>query len=519
MKCAQQQSFVTVFLALAYLTDIASSKDLSPLLKASSSVTKRNLEDNGDDFSFGQWAGNLLDSIVGSVGGNDDGETETDLDLDLDLGLCTFVEAAIGMGEGFGVTANCTCDGGWESGLELSCNFDECAPGSDVCGKVNMKFVFGGIDGPVDMTACADFENDQYQETCFSYQLEMDNGFQQTCQATYGGQPCDCAIESNLCLKADCSRFVPGATIDTCQYLSMTDAGDMQNFFPDFEIFQPDFQLQAENVPWETLDFENLDFDNFDVGALQWGDILNEETWMGLIGNNPTFEGAEGLSGGVCKLMYQAANLSQDLGMESSCECGYDETKGALELSCDFSETCTSKDDFLCGSVSTKLTYAGLTEIYTDVCIKYLEFPETCYSYGVPFAQVEGGDQLPGNKNDNNGLTPPSFFRDCSARYGGGDNNCKCTIDENSCLTVDCTDFEPLAITDECQVVDLKDIAEDTSKVVLNFRTPTEEDVVSDGAGGEFVALESSKNSGGAAGGASIAMATLIVAVAGQQFW
>ena len=83
----------------------------------------------------------------------------------------------------------------------------------------------------------------------------------------------------------------------------------------------------------------------------------------------------------------------------------------------------------LCGSASMKLTYASL--------------PETCYSYGIPFADagaLPGGiDLTPGNNID---LSLP-LVRDCSARYGGDNNknNCKCTIDENSCLKVDCTDW------------------------------------------------------------------------------
>lgn len=318
MKFTQYNIFAAACLVLACLSVMVSSQDLSHLPKAASFVAKRRLEDDGGGFNFGdiwdsitggddnddeeangddlgEWAGDLWDSITGREDNDDEEEEASGDDLgewvgnlwdniaggdddedggigDLDLNLCSLVETAIGMGESFGVTANCTCDGDWNSGVKLSCNFDECAPDSDVCGKVDMEFLFGGIDGPVDMTACADFQDGQYQETCFSYQLEMNDGFEQTCQATYGGQACDCQIESGVCLKADCSRFVPGATIDTCQYLSMADAGDMQNFFPDFEIFQPDFQLQAENVPWERLDFENLDFDNFDVANLEWGD-------------------------------------------------------------------------------------------------------------------------------------------------------------------------------------------------------------------------------------------------------
>jgi hypothetical protein len=307
----------------------------------------------------------------------------------------------------------------------------------------------------------------------------------------------------------------------------------------------------------------------------------NATTWIDLIGDNPTFFDVdiEGhLSSAACTLLAQAANLSEELRAEGSCKCGYDETTGVLELSCGFADYCGSgesedesesedvsedvsedesedghedeeledEDAFmdeavarnanptantgglppLCGSASMKLTYASLTEIQADVCIQYSKFPETCYSYGIPFADfgsLPGGIDLTlGNNID----MPSPLVRDCSARYGGDNNNCKCTIDENSCLKVDCTDFEPLAITENCQVVDLAGV-DNTSKVVLNFKVPGEGDVVSDGNGGEFIALMSleqfsgsSSNIAGNSGMAVAAMATTIgILVAGQLLW
>ena len=522
MKSTQHRISLATLLALTYLTAIASSKDLSPPM-----VAKRRLDEGG--FNIGEWAGNIWNSVFGddeaetenqeessgnwldNLFGGDDSSEESDDDegdsfLGFDLDICSFVEGAIGIGESFGVNANCKCTGDWSSGLKFQCNFDECAPGSsNVCGNVDLGITLGGIDGPIKMDACADFDNDEYKQSCFSYQLEIDGGLDQTCKATYGGQDCECSIEKGVCLKMDCSRFVPGASIDTCQSLSMSDATDTQNFFPNFDIFQEDFQLFAEKVPWETIDFDNLDSANFNVANVQWDNFLNtaNETWMDLIGDNPTFGGVEGLSEGVCTLMYQAVNLSQDVGAESSCTCGYDESSSALKLSCDFEEACTNQDNPLCGSASVDLTFDSLTKISADVCIQYLDFPETCYSYGIPFAEVAG-------------LTVPTFVQECSAQYGGEGNNCKCTIDENSCLQVDCTNFEPLAITKQCQVVGFDDVAEDPSSVLLNFETPTANDVVSDGSGGVFAALESQRDSSGSARGFALAVATVLVAVAGQ---
>jgi len=532
MKFAQQKTFVVLLLgALLQATSATSSS--SPK-EAPGFISKRRLEE--EDFDFGEWTGNFFDNVMDAIGfgeDNDDGSNDSGLDL------CSIVELAIGMGSQFGVEANCGCDGDMETGLELTCNYDQCAPGaSDVCGTVDLKFEFGGSDGNiVDMTACSDFAFEQFQTTCFSYRIDQSDGsnngfgFSPTCEATYGGNQCDCDIEANnICMTIDCTRFFPGAKIDTCQVLSMVDESDMENWFPNFDAFQPGFELQAEDIPWATLDFKKMDFDNFDIGAVQWlGDdegILTS-TWIDLIGDNPTFLDAEGISPGVCTLLYQAANITENLGIDGSCTCGYNEAKDALELSCGFSESCVTTGasaDPLCGSVTMNLTYGSLAEIYTDVCIQYSQFPQVCYSYGIPFAEDpipdlpdRINDDLNGvinnNSNYGNGLTIP-LLRDCSARYGGDENNCKCSMDENFCMTVDCTDFEPLAITDNCQVIDLKGATEDnSSSVVLNFRPPGEDVVVSDGEGGEFVPTQQQGPIESSAASTSLFAAAMAVAI------
>jgi hypothetical protein len=80
------------------------------------------------------------------------------------------------------------------------------------------------------------------------------------------------------------------------------------------------------------------------------------------------------------------------------------------------------------------LTFESLAQADANICTEYSDYPETCYSYPIPVA---------------NQGTP----RVCTGRYGEG--NRRCTVDEFFCMSVDCTDFEPLALTDECQVVSL----------------------------------------------------------------
>lgn len=546
---AQQNFFLGVFLAGLVSTATAAGGIFRPAL--ASHNTHRRLEDGG---GFDTWANDVWDNVMDSMGFGDDnspaigdndntgiqwGEAgswdawlsltlesiEGDGDFSLELfdgsNVCPLVEAAIGMGSDFGVEANCACDGDFETGLDINCRFDACASGeSEICGTVKLDFAFGGPDGTIDMSACSDFQNDPFQEICFSYTMDVrgEDGslFDQTCAATYGDQDCQCSIENGICLSIDCSAFVPGAKVDTCQVLSMVDAEDLENWIPAFDIFQPGFELQAEEIPWADLDLVNLDYDNFDLSTIRWGDDFSGATWTDLLGGNPNFLTAEGLSEGTCNLMARAVDLSEELGAEGDCDCRYDETTGVLDLSCSFSETCTGDENSdvasaigdlglpkLCGSVSLSLTYTSLAEVYADVCVQYDDFPETCYTYGIPFASdpvfippplvIEG----PGKDNTNgeNGApldtggdltTLPAAIRECSARYGGPENDCRCTIDANNCLVVDCTDFEPLAITDDCQVIGLNNTS--ASRMIPEFRPPGADDVVSDGSGGSFVA-------------------------------
>jgi hypothetical protein len=491
------------------------------------STTKRNLQ----DFDAGAWANGFLGELVGGGGGSDSGDDDfhgdydddsddagwnddygsdgnseiawgnvgawddwlADLmDTDGDGGLaalmnaggdggfgefdfCTIVEVAIGMTPTFGIEADCDCRGDFGSGLEVDCAFNECALGSEICGSVGLNFTFGGPDGMIEASVCADFYEDDFKETCFSYGIDMRSGgtITQTCEASYGGEQCECDIE-NVCLNLDCSSILPGAAMEhKCQLLSMTEGSDLANWMPDFDIFKPDFKLDAGDVPWETLNYDKLDWDNFNVSAVQWNNSeMMTKSWTDLIGGNFDLsnvgDGVSGIvSSGVCKLMSQVVKLTDELGIEGSCSC--DDTDG-LAMSCEFSNLCIDVVDVggiigdsnntLCGNVSMNLTFESLAQVDADICIEYSDYPETCYSYPIPVA-----DQS----------TP----RVCTARYG--EENCRCAMDENFCMSVDCTDFEPLALTDECQVVSLAGAIQ-PERLMLGFKVPEEGMTVNDGS-------------------------------------
>lgn len=525
MKFSQHPSFLATLLALSSVHAMAASPKKQPLRIRK---LQENADDSSDDFwgSVGKWTGGITDSIT---------ENFQDLFTDTDGDICNITQGLIGMGESFMGEANCECSGDLDKGLELNCEFDACSGFDvDICGRVGLGFTLGGPDfkNRVGVSTCTDFYDEDwetdFEQFCmsFSFNAALYQSLDAEFEATYGDQSCMPSIKDDLCVSVDCSRLLPGLDFDTCQFLSVADAEDMNSWFPNFEIFDPDFELEAEIVPWTDLDLDHVDFQNFDMGDVQWGDsfLQANETWVDLIGPNPTFlDETQSLSEGVCTMMFQAANLYEEqLGWESSCECDYDEAKGALELDCDFSEVdCTDKDSLQpCNSVDVTLTYARLETINANVCIRYEQFPEICYSYDIPFAAVIGGstttitpDEILPLAPPTDLVTPPALFSDCSAQYALPSNTCQCTIDENNCMTVDCTDFEPLAVTDNCQVIDLRGIPEDPSKVVLNFKQPDEGETTSDGEGGEFVAsIQESSAAPMTSRGGAVAMATGLLA-------
>merc|ERR1712085_182689 len=64
----------------------------------------------------------------------------------------------------------------------------------------------------------------------------------------------------------------------------------------------------------------------------------------------------------------------------------------------------------------------------------------------------------------------------CSASYG--DSTCECSIDENSCVTIDCSAILEDAVMDECMPMGMMSTTEDFNTFVPKFRmlVPTEEE-------------------------------------------
>jgi hypothetical protein len=178
------------------------------------------------------------------------------------MDICPLLETAVGMGQAFGIEADCTCTGDMMTEMQIACSFDQCVDASTIvdgitavsasrqadnslCGTIGLNITFGGTAGGVTTSVCADFPGEQYKETCFSYEVSMVPGSTptQSCMATYGGLECDCSIDNTFCLNVNCSSYLPGAAIDTCQVLSMRDEKDLMSWLPQFQVFASNFSL------------------------------------------------------------------------------------------------------------------------------------------------------------------------------------------------------------------------------------------------------------------------------------
>jgi len=278
MKSAQQQKFSIALLALFASQNTLAASSPDPL--SSALLTERSIRD------FSRWLSNTrkirgdeqqqplvdrrrrlrprreesvgdspIDVVLGLA---DDDELvatfaglldESLIGTFFDLDLCTLVETAIGSGGN--VKASCSCRGDLEVGLELDCLFEttDCASQDDgSCDAVDLELFFGGLEhtSKIDVKACARFADDEFEETCFSYNSGNSDEFRSkaTCSATYGGDNCGCIIikdnsddTTSTCLSIDCSPLLPLGWINTCE------------IEPDSEIFRrPGLSLESNGA-------------------------------------------------------------------------------------------------------------------------------------------------------------------------------------------------------------------------------------------------------------------------------
>ena len=192
------------------------------------------------------------------------------------INVCSIVESVVGISQEFGIAGNCTCNGSVDTGLSINCEFDnECvsppnppstpvSPSSattrnsvigggnieDVCGSVTMDFEAKNFD-TVSVKVCVDFEKDEYDEYCFTYELPMaapadgedtpNTEWTPSCEATYGGRACKCVVDHIACVRVDCSEYLEDAKSDTCQDIRWAigdfDPDSTKEFVPNWDVF------------------------------------------------------------------------------------------------------------------------------------------------------------------------------------------------------------------------------------------------------------------------------------------
>ena len=380
--------------------------------------------------------------------------------FDFDItAICPALEQFAGIGQSFGVAGGCTCNGDLAEGLGIDCNFEnECVSDNynssmlPYCGSVDMDVSFGQVPNTYSTNVCAQLSStdgdDSYPEICYSYTMSMvDSSISLSCVATYGDTECSSCTIENFCMSMDCNNVLPGAAMDSCQHLDdvfMVDTSSDNNkavgagLMPRLQIFEPDFELDFGEIDWMSVDWENMDWPNFDMDSLwnhsnwdstEWRDIfdINVDATM------------------ICPVLENLAGMGEEFGIAGGCACAGDSTSG-LDLDCSFEEVCTdNNDDSLCGSTDITFEFDDLGSIAGEACVDFAgdDHPNTCFSYNIPLAD-------------------PNTLPECAATYG--EAACGCTIDENFCVSIDCSAYDSAAVTDTCQT-----LSWDTSDDVITF--------------------------------------------------
>lgn len=386
--------------------------------------------------------------------------------------VCPILEVAVGIGQAFGIAGDCTCEGGQGQPLSIECGFkDLCLTGDVLCASAGLNFTMDSGTGSVVTSACLDPSIAGYEEICFSYKMERASGqsgfgsifdLEHSCNASYGDQPCKCEMEDDLCLMLDCSAYLPGAKMDTCQQLAFDNAEDSITLMPRFEVFDERFNgyFDFESIDWLNLDWNNIDWQNFGFAQINWTSIdWPTLSWDTIFNNDMT-------AVDVCPILTQRV-LGMDDSVLSSCGCNGNLTAG-FNVQCSFAKQCAVEspaqlvaiaeiESFasadLCGDVDISFAFDGVGAIASKLCVDFANdvHPATCIEYSIPIADLE---------------SPPV----CKATYGT--DVCKCTIDQSMCVTVDCTAFEATAVLDQCQVLTLQD-DNDLQSLIPRFAIPS----------------------------------------------
>jgi hypothetical protein len=458
------------------------------ILGSPESSTTNNDSNNVIDWQGMEWTSEGWQDFLNNV---------TNADATTTFSVCPIVELAMGIGEAFGIAGGCTCvENGSDAGVETStnspnsflqiqCGFQDLCledgttpstTGDDgsaaVCASAGLNFTVEQGTGAVSTSVCLDFTDDVLAEVCFSYQLDVgSDNLAQSCSATYGGKACQCQIgPDDLCLLVDCSAYLPGAKIDSCQQLSFVNTEDALSLVPQFDVFDGFMNgtFVFDSVDWNAIDWNNIDWMNFGFDQVNWTSMDWPSLTWGSVFSNITD------SVDICPILSEEV-----LGMEeeivNSCTCSGDLASG-FNVRCSFEKQCTGQavDDGvvaiaregtsslipsrgeICGDVVLDLGFEDTVgSVKGNLCVDFAEdiHPTTCIQYSIPIADLTS---LP----------------TCTATYGS--QPCQCVIDENLCVAVDCSEYEETAVMDQCQILSVQETNTDVqSMLVPKFGVPS----------------------------------------------
>merc|ERR1712194_174661 len=234
---------------------------------------------------------------------------------------------------------------------------------------------------------------------------------------------------------------------DTIDWLSIFNGIDLSSISVDWQSLLQEFDLS--DLVGEDFDFEN-------ILSIDWKESTAWKTLLMdvLDGIDMSDIDINWTDVNACEIIQLVNGIGPNFGVKGNCTCDGNLATG-LEIGCGFSG-CAFDDDEGCGEVSLDLSLAqdddagaGLVEITT--CIKFNEnFEEACIFYSVDMS--------------NEGQPVPT----CIASYG--DSACQCSIDANSCVTVDCSAIRDDAVMEQCMPMGMMRNKDDFDRFVPGFK-------------------------------------------------
>ena len=235
-----------------------------------------------------------------------------------------------------------------------------------------------------------------FEETCLKVDIGSDRKILECTDATYGtlateAKGCECNVcPENNGVQLDCSKHDPMAVTDGCIQV------DTMNLTGAIPIFQSPFVNNVGNIqPIGTTE------------VTDWSPTPQSSTF----------------APNSCD---QVRLLDELVSPDARDSCGCDEAT----ISCHYGSVCSSKNGVCAGSVDISIDFSD--GLLVTSCANYSDsFEEMCFDL-----IVSSDDQE---------------LSQCTGTYGGKECSCQVCEEGGRGVSIDCSEYNPLAITDGCQ--------------------------------------------------------------------